>query len=105
MAANGASNDGPPPAGGNGLPVPDLRTIEELYQPTFNGRGGPITPINIQATNFRLKNDMINRVKIFVQFQRTHILYVELENLNVPGDDANKHLDKYLHVPQSIKVN
>ncbi|GJR29765.1 hypothetical protein Tco_1105997 [Tanacetum coccineum] len=29
MAANGAGNDGPPPAGGDGLPVPDLRTMEE----------------------------------------------------------------------------
>ncbi|GJS33045.1 hypothetical protein Tco_0531427, partial [Tanacetum coccineum] len=28
MAANGNGDDGPPPAGG-GLPVPDLRTIEE----------------------------------------------------------------------------
>nr|GEZ01879.1 reverse transcriptase domain-containing protein [Tanacetum cinerariifolium] len=45
---------------GNGdLPVPDLRTMEELCQPTLNGR----------------------------------------------GDDANKHLDKFLHVTQSIKVN
>nr|GEZ61245.1 hypothetical protein [Tanacetum cinerariifolium] len=38
-------------------PVPDLRTMEELCQPTLN------------------------------------------------GDDANKHLDKFLHVTQSIKVN
>nr|GEV53662.1 reverse transcriptase domain-containing protein [Tanacetum cinerariifolium] len=41
------------------LLVPDLRTIEELCQPSLNGRGGPITPIAIQETNFRLKNDMI----------------------------------------------
>nr|GEV20451.1 reverse transcriptase domain-containing protein [Tanacetum cinerariifolium] len=45
---------------GNGdLPVPDLRTMEELCQPSLNGR----------------------------------------------GDDANKHLDKFLHVTQRIKVN
>nr|GFC24408.1 reverse transcriptase domain-containing protein [Tanacetum cinerariifolium] len=43
-------------------PVPDLQTMEELYQPTLNGRGGPIAPIAIQATNFRLKNDMIQQV-------------------------------------------
>ncbi|GJU81768.1 retrovirus-related pol polyprotein from transposon TNT 1-94 [Tanacetum coccineum] len=59
MAANGVGNDGPPPAGRDGLPVPDLRTMEELCQPTLNGRGGPIAPITIQATNFGLKNDMI----------------------------------------------
>nr|GEV07836.1 hypothetical protein [Tanacetum cinerariifolium] len=41
------------------LPVPDLRTMEDLCQPSLNGR----------------------------------------------GDDANKHLDKFLHVTKSIKVN
>nr|GEU71405.1 reverse transcriptase domain-containing protein [Tanacetum cinerariifolium] len=74
-------------------PVPDLRTMEELCQPTLNGRGGPITPIVIQATNFRLKNDMIQQVQNSCQFH------------GLPGDDANKHLDKFLHVTQSIKVN
>nr|GEY49265.1 reverse transcriptase domain-containing protein [Tanacetum cinerariifolium] len=45
---------------GNGdPPVPDLRTMEELCQPSLNGR----------------------------------------------GDDANKHLDKFLHVTHGIKVN
>nr|GEZ01717.1 reverse transcriptase domain-containing protein [Tanacetum cinerariifolium] len=42
-------------------PVPDLRTMEEFCQPTLNGRGGPIAPIAIQATNFGLKNDMIQQ--------------------------------------------
>nr|GFC23876.1 reverse transcriptase domain-containing protein [Tanacetum cinerariifolium] len=38
---------------GNGdPPVPDLKTVEELCQPSLNGRGGPIAPIAIQATNF-----------------------------------------------------
>nr|GEY70549.1 reverse transcriptase domain-containing protein [Tanacetum cinerariifolium] len=47
-------------AEGNGdLPIPDLRTMEELCQPSLNGR----------------------------------------------GDDANKHLDKFLHVTVSINVN
>nr|GEW93906.1 reverse transcriptase domain-containing protein [Tanacetum cinerariifolium] len=52
MAAEGNSNQ----------PVPDLRGMEELCQPSLNGRGGPITPIAIQATNFGLKNDMIQQV-------------------------------------------
>nr|GEV82202.1 reverse transcriptase domain-containing protein [Tanacetum cinerariifolium] len=73
------------------LPVPDLRTIEELCQPSLNGRGGPIAPIAIQATNFGLKNDMIQQNSC--QFH------------GLPIDDANKHLDKFLHVTQSIKVN
>nr|GEU59996.1 reverse transcriptase domain-containing protein [Tanacetum cinerariifolium] len=43
-------------------PVLDLRTMEELCQPTLNGRGGPIAPIAIQATSFGLKNNMIQQV-------------------------------------------
>nr|GEW27530.1 hypothetical protein [Tanacetum cinerariifolium] len=56
-------------AEGNGdLPVPDLRTIEELCQPSLN-------------------------VQNSCQFH------------GLPGDDANKHFDKFLHVTQRIKVN
>nr|GEW18473.1 hypothetical protein [Tanacetum cinerariifolium] len=92
MATKGNGDNQPPPGGGD-LPVPDLRTTEELCQPTLNGRGGPIAPIAIQATNFRLKNDMIQQVQNSCQFY------------GLPGDDANKHLDKFLHVTQSIKLN
>nr|GFA79946.1 hypothetical protein [Tanacetum cinerariifolium] len=35
--------------------------MKELCQPSLNGRGGPIAPIAIQETNFRLKNDMIQQ--------------------------------------------
>nr|GEX57259.1 reverse transcriptase domain-containing protein [Tanacetum cinerariifolium] len=79
--------------GNDDPPVPDLRAMEELCQPSLNGRGGPIAPIAIQVTNFGLKNDMIQQVHNSYQF---HVLL---------GDDANKHLDKFLHVTQSIKVN
>nr|GEW75429.1 reverse transcriptase domain-containing protein [Tanacetum cinerariifolium] len=58
MAAEGPSD----------LPVPDLRTIEELCQPSLNGRDGPIAPIAIQETNFELKNDMIQQVHNSCQF-------------------------------------
>nr|GEY97215.1 reverse transcriptase domain-containing protein [Tanacetum cinerariifolium] len=75
------------------LPVSDLRTMEELCQPSLNGRGGPIAPIAIQATNFGLKNDMIQEVQNSCQFH------------GLPCDNANKHLDKFLHVTQSIKVS
>nr|GEW50728.1 hypothetical protein [Tanacetum cinerariifolium] len=77
----------------SGPPVPDLRSMEELCQPSLNGRGAPIAPIVIQATNFGLKNDMIQQVQSSCQFY------------GLPGDDADKHLDKFLHVTQSIKVN
>nr|GFB76825.1 reverse transcriptase domain-containing protein [Tanacetum cinerariifolium] len=70
---------------GNGdPPFPDLRTMKELCKPTLNGRGGPIAPIEIQATNFGLKNDMIQQVQNSCQFH------------GLPGDNANKHLDKFL---------
>nr|GFB95953.1 reverse transcriptase domain-containing protein [Tanacetum cinerariifolium] len=56
-------------AEGNGdLPIPDLQTMEELCQPSLNGRGGPIAPIAMQATNFGLKNDMIQQVQNSCQF-------------------------------------
>nr|GEV75176.1 reverse transcriptase domain-containing protein [Tanacetum cinerariifolium] len=59
----------------------------------LNGRGGPIALIAIQATNFGLKNDMIQQIQNSCQFH------------GLSGDDAKKHLDKFLHVTQSIKVN
>nr|GEU63472.1 reverse transcriptase domain-containing protein [Tanacetum cinerariifolium] len=76
MVTNGNGDDVPP--GGGDLPVPDLRTMEELCQPTLNGRGGPIAPITIQATNFGLKNDMIQQIQNSCQFH------------GLSGDDANK---------------
>nr|GEZ69570.1 reverse transcriptase domain-containing protein [Tanacetum cinerariifolium] len=64
-------NDFEMAAEGNGNPpVPDLRTMEELYHPSLNGR-----------------------VQNSCQFHE------------LLSDDANKHLDKFLHVTQSIKVN
>nr|GEZ44547.1 reverse transcriptase domain-containing protein [Tanacetum cinerariifolium] len=66
-------------AEGNGdPPVPDLRTMEELCRPSLNGRGVPITPISIQAMNFRLKNDTIQQVQNSCQFH------------GLSGDDTNK---------------
>nr|GEU74793.1 reverse transcriptase domain-containing protein [Tanacetum cinerariifolium] len=68
-------------------------TLLNDFEMAAEGNGGPITPISIQATNFGLKNDMIQQVQNSCQFH------------GLPGDDANKHLDKFLHVTQSIKVN
>nr|GEU58656.1 reverse transcriptase domain-containing protein [Tanacetum cinerariifolium] len=91
MATNGNGDD-VPLAGGGDLPVSDLRTMEELCQPTLNDRGGPIALISIQATNFGLKNDMIQQGQNSCQIH------------GLSGDDANKYLDKFLHVTQSIKL-
>nr|GEW89917.1 reverse transcriptase domain-containing protein [Tanacetum cinerariifolium] len=74
-------------------PVFDPLVLWRSLIPSLNGRGGPIAPIAIQATNFGLKNDMIQQVQNSCQFH------------GLPGDNANKHLDNFLHVTQSIKVN
>ncbi|GKB76462.1 hypothetical protein Tco_0943357, partial [Tanacetum coccineum] len=58
--------------------------MEELCQSTMNGRGGIIAPVNIQATNFGLKNHMIQQVQQSCQYH------------GLPGDFANKHIDKFL---------
>nr|GEU54378.1 hypothetical protein [Tanacetum cinerariifolium] len=70
--------------GNGGLPVPGLRTIEEFCQPSLNGRGGPIAPIAIQATNFGLKNDMIQQ---------------EIVALKAEMAEINKNLMKVLQPP------
>ena len=81
----------PPPDPPRDVPAPDLRTMEELCQPTMLGRGGPIAPLTIGATDFGLKHHMIQQVQNSCQFH------------GLPGDDANKHVDKYLTVTQSMK--
>ncbi|GJY17879.1 hypothetical protein Tco_0389370 [Tanacetum coccineum] len=55
------NNNGPPPMVRPNGPSPDLRSMEELYQPSINGRGGPIAPILIQATDFGLRHHMIQQ--------------------------------------------
>ncbi|GJW61124.1 reverse transcriptase domain-containing protein [Tanacetum coccineum] len=85
------NNHGPPPAGP--IPqnlAPDLRTMEELCQPTMLGRGGPIAPMTMQATDFGLKNHMIQQVQQSCQYH------------GLRGDDANKHIDKFLTVTQNM---
>ncbi|GKE02109.1 reverse transcriptase domain-containing protein [Tanacetum coccineum] len=96
------NNQGPPPAGPpppNGPPPvvrpngPAPRSMEELCQPSINGRGGPIAPIPIQATDFGLRHHMIQQVQNTCQFH------------GLPGDDANRHIDKFLEVTQHMKQN
>nr|GEZ87074.1 hypothetical protein [Tanacetum cinerariifolium] len=92
---------GPPPQNNNGPPLvvrpngpaPDLRSMKELCQPSINGRGGPIAPIPIQATDFGLRHHMIQQVQNSFQFHE------------LPGDDANRHIDKFLEVTQYMKQN
>ncbi|GKC66152.1 reverse transcriptase domain-containing protein [Tanacetum coccineum] len=90
---------GPPPPPNNG-PPPEVRpngqaprSMEELCQPSIDGRGGPIAPIPIQATDFRLRHHMIQQVQNSCQFH------------GLPGDDANRHIDNFLEITQHMKQN
>nr|GEX58138.1 hypothetical protein [Tanacetum cinerariifolium] len=47
------------------LPVPDLRTMEELCQPSLNGRGGPIASIAIQSIKVNGVTDDALRLYLF----------------------------------------
>nr|GEV38015.1 reverse transcriptase domain-containing protein [Tanacetum cinerariifolium] len=85
------NNNGPPPMVRPTGPAP--RSMEELCQPSINGRGGPIAPIPIQATNFRLLHHMIQQVQNSCQFH------------GLLDDDANRHIDKFLEITQYMKQN
>ncbi|GJR78833.1 reverse transcriptase domain-containing protein [Tanacetum coccineum] len=98
------NNMGPPPAGpppppNNGPPpmvrpnTQASRSIEELCQPSIDGRGGPSAPIPIQATDFGLRHHMIQQVQNTCQLH------------GLPGDDANRHIDKFLEITQHMKQN
>nr|GEW59329.1 hypothetical protein [Tanacetum cinerariifolium] len=48
------------------LPVPDLRTMEELCQPSLNGRGGPIALIVIQATKIKVNGVTDDALRLYL---------------------------------------
>nr|GEW34759.1 reverse transcriptase domain-containing protein [Tanacetum cinerariifolium] len=79
------------------LPTIDARVVFKFLKNIF-ARFGTLKPLSMirertSAPNFGLKNDMIQQVQNSCQFH------------GLPGDDANKHLDKFVHVTQSIKLN
>nr|GFB58427.1 reverse transcriptase domain-containing protein [Tanacetum cinerariifolium] len=76
-------NSPPPMVGPNGQA---LRTMQELCQPSNNGRGRPIASIPIHATDFGLRHHMIQQVQNTCQFH------------GLPSDDANRHIDKFLEI-------
>ncbi|GKD59471.1 hypothetical protein Tco_1296980, partial [Tanacetum coccineum] len=94
---NNNNVQGPPPAGpipqNHGPPglnlqnsAPDLRTMKELYQPMMNGWGRPISPMNIQATDFGLKIHMIQRLpneSLFEAWERYKLSIDRCSNHNM----------------------
>nr|GEY15224.1 hypothetical protein [Tanacetum cinerariifolium] len=116
------NNQGPPLAGPIPQnSAPDLRTMEELCQltmnsqgtascgfyssksgsrspndggsvPTMNGQGEPIAPVNIQATDFRLKNHMIQQVNRAVNAM---VYQVTRDSIHSWEEMVTKFLSKY----------
>nr|GEV00999.1 hypothetical protein [Tanacetum cinerariifolium] len=52
------------------MQAPDLRMMEDLCQPTINGRGETIASVNIQATDFELTNHMIQQERYKLSIDR-----------------------------------
>nr|GEY52104.1 hypothetical protein [Tanacetum cinerariifolium] len=101
-------------------PVPDLRTMEESCQPTLNGRsfnsyvmhvshkgsregryrnGDDVPPAgggDLPVLDLRMMEELC---------QPTLNVQNSFQFHGLSGDDPNKHLDKFSHVTQSIKVN
>nr|GEV77069.1 reverse transcriptase domain-containing protein [Tanacetum cinerariifolium] len=96
----GSPTAGPPPPQNNNGPPLVMRpnglapqSMEELCQQSINGQDGPIAPIPIQATDFGLHHHMIQQVQKSCQFH------------GLPGDDADRHIDKFLEITQYMKQN
>nr|GEV92632.1 reverse transcriptase domain-containing protein [Tanacetum cinerariifolium] len=85
------------PLGNSETVIYHLRTMEELCQPSLNGRGGPIAPIAIQAMIFGLKNDMIQQVHNSFQFHGLPALKAEMAEIN-------KNLMSVIQVNQQVKA-
>nr|GEY98982.1 reverse transcriptase domain-containing protein [Tanacetum cinerariifolium] len=94
---NNNHNQEPPPQNNNGPPLmlrPNgqaPRTMEELFQPSINERGGPIAPILIQATDFGLRHHMTQ------QIQNTN-------SIHFFDDMMRKFLSKYFPPSMVIKL-
>ncbi|GJX53312.1 reverse transcriptase domain-containing protein [Tanacetum coccineum] len=67
--------------------------MEDFYQPSLIGRGGPIVPTTVSGADFALKYHMVQLLRQNCQFH------------GFKDEDANEHLDKYLSITQFIKQN
>nr|GEX48168.1 hypothetical protein [Tanacetum cinerariifolium] len=82
--------------------------MEELCQPSLNGRGGPIAPTAIQATNFGLKNDMIQQDTSAQRSESSGSITsssdTEITALKAEMEEINKNLIRVLQVNQQVKL-
>nr|GFC33462.1 hypothetical protein [Tanacetum cinerariifolium] len=89
---NNPNQESPPQNGPPQMVRPNGKaplTMEELCQPSINGRGGPIALIPIQAIDFGLRHHMIQQVQNTCQFTD----YREFHSLF--DDMMRKFLSKY----------
>nr|GEV14237.1 hypothetical protein [Tanacetum cinerariifolium] len=91
IATNGNGDNEPPPEGGD-LPVLDLRMMEELCQPTLNGRGGPIESIDTFAQRGKSSSSI------------TSASDSEIVALKPEMAKINKNLMKVLQINQQVKA-
>nr|GEV96487.1 retrovirus-related Pol polyprotein from transposon TNT 1-94 [Tanacetum cinerariifolium] len=103
-------NDFEMAAEGNGdPPVLDLQTMVELCQPSLIGQGGPITLTDIQATNIRLKNDMIQQDTSAPRSESyssiTSSSDLEIVALKAKMPEINKSLMRVLQANDAILKN
>nr|GEY62133.1 hypothetical protein [Tanacetum cinerariifolium] len=107
---NPNNNQGLPPTD----PIPqnlalDLRTMEELCQPTMNGRGRPIAPINIQQIsemneNFLRMSQSNQQVNVVNRVMRLVVVHIIIPSVKVPvtslkGTNGKKAFNER---PQSV---
>nr|GEU34621.1 reverse transcriptase domain-containing protein [Tanacetum cinerariifolium] len=94
--------------GNDNLPVFDFRIMEKLCQPSLKGQGGHIASIAIQATNFGLKNDMIQQDTSAQRSESsssiTSFSDTKIAALKAKMPEINKNLMRVLQVNQQVKA-
>nr|GFA11617.1 reverse transcriptase domain-containing protein [Tanacetum cinerariifolium] len=110
MATNGNNDDVPPPGGGD-LPVLDLRTMEELCQPTLNGRGGTFMKRRSEECYDLIENMTAHHNNWDTSVQRsessssiTSSSDPKIIELKAEMTEINKNLMKVFQINQQVKA-
>nr|GEZ06575.1 hypothetical protein [Tanacetum cinerariifolium] len=110
MATNENGDDVPPPEGGD-LPVPDLRTMEELCQPTLNGRGGTFMKRRPEEYYDLIKNITTHHNNWDTSIQRCESSISissssdpKIVALKAEMAEINKNIMKVLQINQQVKA-
>ncbi len=66
--------------------------LRDYFLPSEEKSGSPLVYPNVEAENFKLKSNMIQRVQQACSF------------LGLPNDDSNDHLRIFIRVCNTIKI-